>query len=107
MGIFDSIKRLFGGSSSNGSEGDATDADMISCHEALSVIYEYLDGELEDVSREKVQAHFDVCARCYPHLRLEKSFRAAVQRAGAEAGAPSELKNRLMEILAAEGGGDD
>ena len=73
---------------------------MISCEDALKLIHEFIDGELEDVSSEQVKAHFDVCARCYPHLHLEESFRAAVRKAATREKASPELKSRVMEVLA-------
>ena len=96
--MFNRLKRLFGGDSPNGANGQ--EMEMISCEDALHLIHEFIDGELEDVSSEQVKAHFDVCARCYPHLQLEESFRAAVRKAGAGEQAPPELKSRLMDLLA-------
>ena len=48
---------------------------------ALALVHEFIDGELEQVPHASVKAHFDVCQKCYPHLRLEGAFRDAVQRA--------------------------
>lgn len=73
---------------------------MISCREALNLIYEYLDGELADVPEEEVRAHFEVCQQCFPHLKLEESFLAAVQRASRGEAAPTELRGRVMDLLA-------
>jgi len=107
MFIFDSIKRLFGGSSTNGegsggeSDGSAMDpSEMIPCEEALRLVHDYLDGELDGVSEAKVRRHFEVCGRCYPHLRLESSYREAVRRAAAGEEAPPELRSRVAELLA-------
>ena len=96
MSFFDSLRALFAGASSNG-EGDAG---AITCHEALNVVHEYLDGELEGVSEEEVKAHFDMCKICYPHLRLEEWFKEAVQRAGSAERAPPELRAKVLELLA-------
>lgn len=74
--------------------------ETLSCREALAAVYEYLDGALDPTDRDRVQAHFDVCSRCYPHLRLEESFRAAVRRAAGGEAAPAELKDRLKALLA-------
>ncbi len=105
------LKRLIGeggGEDPPGSKGKGEDpkAEMISCEEALSVLYEYLDGELEDITHERVKAHFDICARCYPKLAMEKSFLAAVQKAGGGEKAPPELKGKVLNLLLkeAEGG---
>lgn len=81
-------------------EGDGTASDMISCEDALAGIYEFLDGELDDPSSERIQAHFDVCERCYPHLASERSFKAALQRAVDNQRAPEAVKSRLMAVLA-------
>jgi anti-sigma factor (TIGR02949 family) len=53
---------------------------MISCEEALQLVHDYLDGELERSSETSVKQHFDACERCYPHLNLESLFRDAVCR---------------------------
>jgi anti-sigma factor (TIGR02949 family) len=98
MSIFDRLRQLFGGESSNGADGQ--EMEMISCEDALNLIHEFIDGELGDVSSEQVKAHFDVCGRCYPHLQLEESFRAAVRKAAAGEQAPPELRSRLMDLLA-------
>jgi mycothiol system anti-sigma-R factor len=72
---------------------------MISCREALERIYEYLDGELTDVPADEVQAHFDICQQCFPHLKLEESFLAALQRASAGEAAPPDLRGRVLALL--------
>ncbi len=108
MSFIDRIKRLLNGSS-NGSGPDhpvapeAGSDEGISCRDAITLINEFMDGELEDVSEAQVLTHFEVCKRCYPHLELEKSFRAALQRASAGCeGASPELKARIMDLLRAE-----
>ena len=73
---------------------------MISCTEALALVHEFLDGELENASREQVRAHFEVCGNCYPHLKLEESFRQAVQKAAHGEQASPELRSRVMDLLA-------
>lgn len=78
---------------------DEEDREMISCKDALAAVYEYLDGELHGEDEGRVQAHFEVCARCYPHLRLEESFREVVRRAGSGPEAPAALKARIQALL--------
>jgi anti-sigma factor (TIGR02949 family) len=73
---------------------------VISCQDALDLIYEYLDGELENVPEEQVRAHFEACQRCFPHLKLEEAFRAAVHRATRGKAAPAELRTRVIALLA-------
>lgn len=97
MPLFDLLKGLFGGRAKDDARA------MISCEDALRVVHEFLDGELQDVSPAEVQAHFDVCERCYPHLRLEESFRRAVRRAASGERAPPGLQARLVGLIAEAG----
>jgi len=98
MTLFDNFKRLFGGGRSNGAERNG-DSEMIACHDALRLVQEFLDGELDGMSHTDVEAHFEMCKRCYPHLRLERQFRAAVHRAGADETAPPELRAQVLDMV--------
>jgi mycothiol system anti-sigma-R factor len=71
----------------------------ITCSEALAALQAYLDGRLTGDDHDRVKAHLDVCARCYPRLRLEKSFRLAVQRAARGERASPALRGRLQALL--------
>jgi anti-sigma factor (TIGR02949 family) len=97
MSFLDKLRSLFVGTP--GDDGGSAAA-MIPCEEALSVVHDFLDGELEGVSHGQVKAHFDACQRCYPHLRLEEQYRQAVRRAGSEQKASARLKVKPMELLA-------
>ncbi len=94
MGFFE---KLFGSRRRGGNGGKPRE---ISCEEALRRVHEFIDGELEDVSTAEVQAHFEQCQRCYPHLRLEQAFREAMRRACADEKAPDGLRDRLEKMLA-------
>ena len=78
----------------------------ISCEEALRLVHDFLDGELEGVSPAEVKAHFEVCRGCYPHLRLERAFREAMKRACTRQTAPATLRDKVARLLseAADGG---
>jgi anti-sigma factor (TIGR02949 family) len=72
---------------------------MISCPDALARMYEFMDGELDGAVRDEVAAHFEVCARCYPHLRFEERFRRRVQEAARRPEVPEGLRSRVLDIL--------
>jgi mycothiol system anti-sigma-R factor len=107
MSFLDRLKRLLGGNGSathascEGDEGECSCRD-ISCLEALEMVHEYLDGELDAVSHEEVAHHFEVCRKCYPHLRLEERFKGALRRSQAKETCPEEVKAQVLELLAAE-----
>lgn len=110
MSIFNRIRRFLGGASGDGGPGGGgpcehgaeQGAGMISCEEALRLVHDFIDGELEDVPAEEVKQHFEMCKRCYPHLQLESTFRDALRRAARGTGAPPDLKDRLTEMISEE-----
>jgi len=63
------------------------------------MVQEFLDGELEEPACAAVRAHFDVCHRCYPHLKFELSFREAVRRVARGESAPTALRERVTQLL--------
>lgn len=98
--IWNALKRLFGFRADAATADAGPDAPaLIPCEEALERMYEFMDGELDGASREEVAAHFEACARCYPHLRFEERFRERVQRAVRRPEVPADLRRRVLEIL--------
>jgi len=83
-----------------GGKNETHQPEMIACEEAMAVLYDYLDNELTGMTHDRVKAHFDVCARCYPKLRMEESFRLAVRWATRGEKAPPILREELMAALA-------
>jgi anti-sigma factor (TIGR02949 family) len=94
--ILDGFRRLFGG-------GEPPPGGL-SCEEALARIQEFLDGELDPAQSHNVDEHFQVCTRCYPHLKLEQEFRKKVQVALREQEVPQGLRERVLEALDQTGG---
>lgn len=92
MSIVDTIRGWFGGG------GSAADP----CQRSMSVIQEFLDGELAPTEREDVAEHFRVCARCYPHLKLEEAFRDRVRTALSQPEVPDHLRASVLDIIARE-----
>ena len=126
--ILDTIKRWFGGGSEHDDEpeqaggtaeeprgeaapdcagGPPPDSEMLTCQEALEWLYEFMDGELSDADADKVDRHFQICTACYPHLKLEQSFRSRLRAAVGEPAVPDSVRNRVLDLLAKEeaGGG--
>lgn len=93
MSFFAKLRELFLGARTNGRPAE------IPCEEALMRVHEFLDGELDGLSEAEVEAHFEACDRCYPHLRLERCFRRAVRRAASGESAPPELKARIAKLV--------
>jgi anti-sigma factor (TIGR02949 family) len=97
--IFDAIRRWFGsGGNGAGGRGDAV-PDPLSCQDALSRLYEYLDGELEPETRERIHEHLEVCQRCYPYFDFERIFLDYVREKGLAVGETGGLRERVEALL--------
>jgi mycothiol system anti-sigma-R factor len=103
VAFFDSLKRLFGSIGQNGGTDEAVVA-MIPCEEASARLFEYLDGELEDVSEEEVRRHLEVCEGCYPRVQFEKHFLKALRRSQDGGRVSESLRDRVLQSLAEDEG---
>lgn len=105
--MLDLLKRFFGLGNGDSGAGDGDGAfaegEMISCEEALGRLFEYLDGELEDVYESQVARHLEVCKRCYPRLRHEEAFLEVVRRASRGERAPERVRQRIVQFVDKEG----
>lgn len=104
--MLDKIKELLASLGGNGARGrgDAGgEVEMIACDEALEHLFEYLDGELENQTEEKVARHFDICRRCFPRLNFEKAFRDALRQVRRGEQAPERVKQQVLQLLSQEG----
>lgn len=68
------------------------------CEEALPLMHEYLDGELEDDRAIALKRHLLTCANCKKALRQLETTEALVKSLPA-AKAPDYLKDRIMQAL--------
>jgi len=109
MSFFERLKRLVGGGGNGqphheGEDGSCPSCRPISCMEALERVHEYLDGELTEDSYQDVAHHFEVCQKCYPHLRLEERFREALRQSREKEKCPDHLRTQVLDLLASEAG---
>lgn len=73
---------------------------MVSCHEVIEQLWEYLDTELPPERMEEIAAHLAECARCYPHYQFEFAFLEALARHRERLpGPPKALVERLRLLI--------
>lgn len=73
------------------------------CEKSLERLYDFLDGELPDATREQVAEHLERCRCCWPHFNFERLFLDRLAAAG-EAPAPCpQLAVKIRAVLDAEG----
>lgn len=65
----------------------------LSCHEVARLLQSYLDGELDDLGRERVVQHLDDCRRCGLEAETYRAIKDSLVRAAPEL--PPEPLERL------------
>ncbi len=80
---------------------------MIRCEEAMARLWEFLDGELEDVEQEAVRKHLEVCNRCYPKYDFQRAYFEYMQRTSRRGEESTDVRHELFQkLLEQEAGGD-
>jgi mycothiol system anti-sigma-R factor len=69
------------------------------CSDVIEQVYLYLDGEIDDSTRQKVREHLDECAPCLRKYGLEQDVKALVARCCGSDVAPDGLRERLVVRL--------
>jgi len=66
------------------------------CREVLDRVYEYLDGEMEQLDCAKIKQHLEECGPCLRQYDLDEALKALVRRSCACEPAPEQLRARIM-----------
>ncbi len=80
---------------------------MIRCEEAMARLWEFLDGELEDVEEAAVRKHLEVCHRCYPKYDFQRAYFEYMRRTSRHGEGSVELRRELFQKLLEQEAGDD
>ncbi|MDX1621909.1 MAG: zf-HC2 domain-containing protein [Nitriliruptorales bacterium] len=73
-------------------------APMISCSEAVEQLWEYLEQELDEDRRVKVEQHLAFCRRCCGELEFARELRGFLADARRPS-LPSDVERRLTSFL--------
>ncbi len=71
---------------------------MISCSQAVEQLWEYLEQELDQVRRERIEEHLAFCRRCCGELEFARELRAFLADAGRPR-LPEDVEGRLTSFL--------
>jgi anti-sigma factor (TIGR02949 family) len=71
-----------------------------SCEEALRVLAEHLDGELDGALHAEVERHLNTCRSCWSRAEFERRLKEQVRSLGHEPVEPS-LVVRIHRLIAA------
>ena len=70
----------------------------IDCLEAITRLYEYLDGNIDDESRASVEHHLDHCRDCFSRAEFESALTERI-RESEKGKAPKSLQKRLRQLI--------
>jgi mycothiol system anti-sigma-R factor len=73
--------------------GDPHDMD---CMEVLSLVYGFLDGEMDDAARERIREHLDECTPCLRQYGLERAVKSLLVRSCGCEHAPERLRVQVV-----------
>ena len=71
---------------------------MITCHDAVSQLWEYLDHTVDEVDRARVEEHLSRCRRCCAEMEFAHELRR-VLAGGAAVDVPQDVLARLNRKL--------
>lgn len=71
---------------------------MITCHDAVSQLWEYLDHMVDEVDRARVEEHLSRCRRCCAEMEFAHELRRVLV-GGASVEVPPDVLARLNRTL--------
>ncbi|MFZ4485172.1 MAG: mycothiol system anti-sigma-R factor [Candidatus Nanopelagicales bacterium] len=66
------------------------------CTEVLSLLYVYIDDEIDEVHRIEVTAHLGECPPCVEHFSVERRLKARVRDACLAEQVPEQVRSRII-----------
>ncbi len=71
---------------------------MITCHDAVSQLWEYLDHTVDEVDRARVEEHLSQCRRCCAEMEFAHELRRVLVKS-ADVEVPGDVLARLNRAL--------
>jgi mycothiol system anti-sigma-R factor len=75
------------------------DAQITSCDDVLSHVFEFLDHETDDARRAVIAEHLEDCSPCLRQFGIEQEFKALVRRRCGGDPTPVGLRDRIKVQL--------
>ncbi len=72
---------------------------MIRCSDAVRQLWQYLEDELTDQDRAKVDEHLAVCLRCCGEAEFANELRRFLASNGENEAIPDAVRQRLLATL--------
>ncbi|GAA4744779.1 hypothetical protein GCM10023328_28390 [Modestobacter marinus] len=79
--------------------GEGHGAEIASCDDVLSHVFEFLDHETDDARRAVIAEHLEDCSPCLRQFGIEQEFKALVRRRCGGDPTPIGLRDRIKVQL--------
>lgn len=72
----------------------------LDCDQAIRMLFEYLDNELDEHDHEAIEAHLHDCRACFSRMEFDKRLKGMIKEDQEEAyvSAPDALRGRVKKI---------
>lgn len=74
---------------------------MIPCDHVIAKLWEYVDGDLDELRSDQVRRHLDACARCFPEYDFRRAYLTFMRRCSSQE-VPQELRRRIFAAILEE-----
>jgi anti-sigma factor (TIGR02949 family) len=71
---------------------------MITCHDAVKQLWEYLDHTVDEVDRARVEEHLSRCRRCCAEMEFAQELRRVLSE-GSAVDLPPDVRTRLHRTI--------
>ena len=71
----------------------------MNCESALELLFDFLDGELQDATQEQVAEHLTVCRKCYPYFNFQRLFLDRMAVTGESKNGSPDLARQIRVML--------
>lgn len=72
---------------------------MICCKECLDLLYDYIDGNLDQETTKTLEEHFEECPPCLAFLNTYKSTTNVCRENLSEVGIPDVVRDTLLKVI--------
>jgi len=69
----------------------------IDCDQAVKLLFQYLDNELERTNHAAMEKHLQSCRSCFSHMEFEKRLKNMIRESNADT-APDDLRARIKKL---------
>lgn len=72
--------------------------EKMTCDDVLTILYEYLDSEVDGPTESEIDHHLDSCRECFSRMEFERILKKKVV-GSVTTETPAPVRNRLESLI--------